>query len=275
MMGTGAGSVASLLIAVLALVGCNAGSTSFGPGVAARIDGDEVGYSEFESYVERTIGESSSQLESTVLSALFQRYIEQQLIRRIAASRGLVESDASDGEAGRALLADLAGPVSDDAVATFYRDHGDRFERAESIRLRQILVDTSDQASDALAALEAGESFDSVWSRFTNGVGSVGGRLGELTQDDLPLVFADEIVALEPGQHTGVLEAEHGFHIFLVEGVVPAGKLSLDEVSVEIRDQLQRESAQRALEELISEAWDRYNVVLAERNLPFEIEDHP
>ena len=109
--------------------------------------------------------------------------------------------------------------------------------------------------------------------RLGNGIGAEGGRLGTLTQEDLPLAFAEEISALEPGQHTGVLEAEHGFHIFLVEDLVPAGVLRLDEVSAEIRDQLQRERAQRALRELLTDAWDRYNVELAERNLPFEVED--
>ena len=85
-----------LLAAGLPLaVGCSPPPTS--PDVAARLGDEEVPYARFEAYVRRAVGETEAPLESGVLTELFDQFLEEQMLVRLAADRGLIDAgDAGD-----------------------------------------------------------------------------------------------------------------------------------------------------------------------------------
>ncbi|HEX9671663.1 MAG TPA: hypothetical protein VGC93_19495, partial [Thermoanaerobaculia bacterium] len=60
-----------------------------GPDVVARIGGAEVRYAEFEQAVARTVGDDEGVLGSDVLSRLFDQFLDEELLARLAAERGL------------------------------------------------------------------------------------------------------------------------------------------------------------------------------------------
>lgn len=260
------------LILLLALSACR-GAVELGPGVAARIDGRDVAYSRFEAYVESAIGDEASAVDSSVLSALFEQFLEQELLHRLALERRLIAADDSAEQAARRLLEDSPPPPPKESeIAGYYQSRQSEFERGERVLLRQVLIQDRETARSVRDQLVAGVPFENVASRYSedDSVIFVAER-GELARSQLPVAFVEPIFALEEGETSDVLEAEYGFHIFQVVAKRAAGVLPLREVEGTIRRRLERQAADRRLEELVAEARARYNLVVAERNLPFAL----
>ncbi len=289
---TTAGVLAAILgvAALLALTACDRRPPPPSPEVVAEIDGQAVRYGEFEAYVESALGDAGDSLGSDVLSQLFDQFLEERLLARLAVDRGLLPEDAADGRNLRrravdALLADAElaeGAVAGEAVEEFYAAHPERFERPPRVRLRQILTEERQLAEEALAEIRAGADFAAVARRLageggtgdaaggdSSGNGFVGGSLGELSREDLPPAFAEVILELAPGEVSGVVEAEYGFHLFQVTEKLPAETVPLEVVRDEIERELLQRRADRLLAELAEEARRRYDVAVWERNLPF------
>ena len=93
----------------------------------------------------------------------------------------------------------------------------------------------------------------------------------ELLRGDLPRAFVEPIFALEAGQTSEVLEAEYGFHVFQVVEKRPSETQPLQRVREVVRRRLLAESADQQVQSFVAEAEGRYNVRVAERNLPFPI----
>lgn len=270
---------AALLLLLLAAA-CQR-SEPAAPDVVARIEGEEIRYAQVELYVARTAGEGESVLASDVLSQLFDQYLDEELLLRLAADRGLVRrgldaTSASRRRAIDALLADESdnGPDTEPderEVAAYYEAHRAELTRPERVRLRQILTEDRATAERALRELAGGADFAQVARTLSDGPGAAsGGYQGELSRADLPPAFADVIFSLRPGEVSRLIPADYGFHIFQVVARSPAGVIPLAEARPEIEERLRQERADRLLADLVGEARRRYNVEVHARNLPFE-----
>ena len=267
------------LLAALFLFACHPGKPP-APDVVARIGETEVHYSEFESYLSRTGGDGENVLASDVLSQLFDQFLDEELLVRRAADRGLVKEslagkDAGPGARRRAidelLRADVKAQPSDPEIAAYYVAHHDEFARPERVRLRQILTEDRATAEKALRELAAGADFGRLADKLSRDPGAKsGGYQGELSRQDLPPAFADLIFALQPGQVSRLVPADYGFHIFQVVARAPAEVVPLETARPEIAEHLREQKADQVLTELVQDARRRYNVQLYERNLPFE-----
>jgi peptidyl-prolyl cis-trans isomerase C len=272
-------SAGTALAALLLLAACRPGKPP-APDVVARIGETEVHYSEFEGYLARTAGDGENVLASDVLSQLFDQFLDEELLVRRAADRGLVKEslagkDAGPGARRRAidelLRADVTAQPSDPEIAAYYVAHHDEFARPERVRLRQILTEDRATAEKALRELAAGADFGRLADRLSRDPGAKsGGYQGELSRQDLPPAFADLIFALQPGQVSRLVPADYGFHIFQVVSRAPAEVVPLDVARAEIAEHLREQKADQVLTELVQDARRRYNVQLYERNLPFE-----
>jgi parvulin-like peptidyl-prolyl isomerase len=266
---------ALLLIALLAA--CRPGKPP-APDVVARIGDSEVRYSEFQSYLSRTAGDGDGVLASDVLSEIFDQFLDEELLVRLAADRGLVHagpgamSARSRRQAVDELLrAGLAAPPAEREIADYYAAHRDEFSRPERVRLRQILVEDRATAEKALRELAGGADFGRLADRLSRDPNAPsGGDQGELSRQDLPPAFADIIFSLQPGQVSRLVPADYGFHIFQVVSRSPAEVIPVEAARGEITAKLREQRADRLLADLVKEARGRYNVQLYERNLPFE-----
>ena len=254
------------------------------PDVVARIgDVQEVHYAEFESYLERTVGDPESVLASDVLSQIFDQFLDklaahpetpESILVQLAADRGLVT--AGDGtrrerRAIDALLADgLREEPSAQEIARYYQEHRQEFARPERVRLRQILTEDRAMAERALQEVAAGVDFAEVARKLSRDPSaSSGGYQGELSRDDLPPAFADVIFALKPGEVSRIVPADYGFHLFQVVARAPAEVVPLDAARGEVAATLRQKQADRLLASLVTEGRNRYNVLVYARNLPF------
>ena len=272
-------SVGAAILLLVVASGCRPAPATEEPELVATVGGDAVRWEDFEGYLERHLGESGASLGSDVLSELFDQFLAERLLVRLAAERGLIGSDsgASGSERRRAVdrllrqTAEEQPEPGDREVAAFYAARRAEFRRPERVRLRQILLDDRGLAERTLAEIRAGADFEAVGARLAadDSVNVEAGDEGELSREDLPRAFADAIFALAPGQVSEVVAADYGFHLFQVIERLPAEVVPLEAVRPEIERRLRQEAADRRLDELIDEARRRYDVAVHDRNLPF------
>ena len=244
------------------------------PDAAAMVGDAEVRYAEFERYVALNVGEPGGVLGSDVLSELFDQFLDERLLERLAADRGLVRASAAPDQGRQAIDAllekDLRQEPGDAEVARYYQEHRQDFARPERVRLRQILTADRKDAEEARREIAAGTSFEEVARRLSRGPRADGGGVqGELSRGDLPPSFADLIFALKPGEVSPVVPAEYGFHLFQVIEREPAEVVPLAAARGEILGKLRQQRADQLLRSLVQEARNHYNVRVYERNLPF------
>jgi len=257
-----------------------------GPDVVARIGDGEVRYAQFEAYLRHAVGtmdsagdggeaEGEGVLASDALSGLFDQFLDEELLARLAAERGLMAGAEADA-AGRRRAVDrlleslAAGEPSEEEIAAYYREHRGEFARPERVRLRQILTDERAAAEGALRELAAGADFAELARRVSRDPSAAsGGEQGELARADLPPAFAEVIFALSPGEVSRLVPADYGFHVFQVTERLPAEVVPFPQVRGEIAERLRRERADRRLRELVEEARSAHDVTVYERNLPF------
>ncbi|MCG8462404.1 MAG: peptidyl-prolyl cis-trans isomerase [Holophagales bacterium] len=238
---------------------------------AVSIDGEEIPYSQFESFVRQQVDQDGLELDTVGLSTLFDQFLDEQLLVRLAIERGLVEGEVDERRALAFLLRDSRRHWSDMEIEAYYRSHRQHFERPEQVRLRQILVHEQATAEEALAALAAGESFEEVAARFSQGpTAHLGGDQGTLSRDDLVPKFGELLFELEPGATTGIVEADYGLQIFQVVERLPATVVPLEQAEPEIHRQLERGHLDEQVETLRAEARERYNVTVFRPNIPFD-----
>ena len=249
------------------------------PDLVARIGEEEIRYGRFEEYVQRTAGDGEPVLGNDVLSQLFDQFLDEELLLRLATDRGLVKEGApspasasSRRKAIDALLADgLTREPGADEIAAYYQAHREAFARPERVRLRQILIEDRATAERAVRELAAGADFAQLARQLSRDPSAAsGGYQGELSREELPPELADVIFSLGSGEVSRLVPADYGFHIFQVVSRLPAEVVPLADATPEIAERLRQERADRLLAELVGESRRRYNVAVYDRNLPFE-----
>ena len=258
---------AGVLVALFA--GCGGGRLP--EGVVARIGDRDFDYEDFRGYVEQSLGEDASRFGSAALSRLFERFVDDQLLLRLARDRGLVDARATVQQAAMRLLEASPPAVSASEIESYYREREVEFARPPRVRLRQILVQDRAAAELALAELEAGVDFGEVARlRSIGPSASSGGLQGELSRADLPRALADVVFELGEGEWSELLEADYGFRIFEVERLLPEETLTLAEAAPGIRDLLEEARREESVRAAAAEAKQKYNLRVAVERLPFE-----
>jgi peptidyl-prolyl cis-trans isomerase SurA len=117
-------------------------------------------------------------------------------------------------------------------------------------------------AEEILAKLDAGESFESLASRYSDGKEAQdGGDWGWIGRDVLRKELSDVAFGLKAGQHGGIIDTPEGYYLLHIEAVKPAHSKPLSEVRDEIEKTLliqQRTKMQQAwVQQLRSKAYIR------------------
>ena len=265
--------LAAALLGLLAALGggCRAAPAPESADVAARVADHDVPYARFDRYVRAQIGEPVGGLDSQVLSGLFDQFLREELLTRLAVDEGRVPADSGHRAAVEALLADANVNIPPAAIQEWYESHRAELVLPERLRLRHIFVPTREAAEEARRRVEAGEDFAAVARAVSaDPSAEAGGDQGELALDDLPAAFAAHVAPLAAGTVGEPLQANDGWHLFQVVQRLPARERTLAEVAPEIEERLRQRQGDELLERRLAEAADRYNVVVYGQNLPFE-----
>lgn len=256
-----------LLPALLLLPACGSDAPPAAD-VAAEVSGRAIPYAEFEAYLAANAMGDAPSLDGLVLSGLFDQFLGEMLVDRLAKDE---VPDADRASAVSTLVSRTADDVTEEQIQSFYKANQSRFRQPERVRLRQILVEDRSKAEQALSELARGRPFDEVARGYSEGPrAEMGGEQGLLSRDDLPPELATQIFALELLEVSEIVVADYGFHIFQVYERFSAEEVPVEVARIEVVEALQERGRTQALGRLVSNAAERYNVRVFDRNLPFQ-----
>jgi parvulin-like peptidyl-prolyl isomerase len=134
------------------------------------------------------------------------------------------------------LLAKVIRHLTEPQLADRFNAHRDRYARA---RLRQIVVAREGTAREWLAQVaDEGCDFAELAREHSlyHASRPAGGSLGVVPRWSLPETVAELVFAARPGEVVGPVNTEQGWHLFLVEELLPA-ELD-DQTAATIRNEL-------------------------------------
>ncbi len=158
--------------------------------------------------------------------------------------------------------------VSEDEMKSYYDSHKNEFKTPEMVRTRHILIEATPLSSDEekkkarekaegiLKRIKDGEDFAKLASDFSDDRGSKqkGGDLGLFPRGAMVKPFEDAAFALKPGEISGIVETQFGYHIIKVEERKDSSVEPFEAVMERINQKLLQESIKSKVTEFIEKA---------------------
>ena len=239
-----------LTLAIVLAAGWLMGSCEEPDPIILALDGEQIRRSDFERHLATVEARGLGPLAPEARRGLLDSFLEEQVLLIEARRRGLLGPNAPAGDAPLAvarLLAEATPPpvVPEAEIAAYYEAHADEFQVAETVTLRQILVDTLNEARDLKRRLyRDARSFETLAGTRSKGPeAAVGGYMGSFERGELPEELEEVAFSLAPGGTSQPVQTSLGYHVLRVDSREPARELSLEEARGWIRDRLSRERA--------------------------------
>ncbi|HRD02493.1 MAG TPA: peptidyl-prolyl cis-trans isomerase [Candidatus Saccharicenans sp.] len=273
--------------------------------VVLRIEKNSYTLSDFEDYV-RQIIPYGQEMDSQVLSELFNQFVEDKLILYSAKMRkveltesekqaflqrltrdyppqeGLKEKLVVDGEWQDSLLIGKYKyekikevVVTEYEIKSYYQEHKRDFLVPERVMVSQILVRSSDLAvelqqkltrADETAFRQAARNYSEAPDAYK------GGLMGVFKPGDLPYDMEKVVLGLEEGKISQVFQSPYGYHIFRLDKRYEPALLEEEEVSRKIRNILLENKVKDIIMKEVEELKATYHWQIFSENLPFKYE---
>jgi len=152
--------------------------------------------------------------------------------------------------------------ITDEDAKKYFDNNPDQFKRPETVKIRQILVNTKQEADDAYMALQAGANFEKLASlkSIDENLRKSGGDIGYVSKGMLLPEIEKEIFSLKAGEITKPLQVANGFAILKVEEIRPAGNIKFEEVKENLKLALLNQVLNQKKAELINELREKAKV---------------
>ncbi len=265
----------SVLAVFLIALACGSGDSD--QAWVAEVDGVRIAGSELARLVNQRLEDAPEADRDDVVTEELNRLVSAQVALNHAAKAGISVSDGevevrlrqlhgedwSDEDpryrdtvrremiVDRVALLELAprAKIPESALQAYFDEHKTEYAEPERAQVRQIVIEDRAKAEAVQAQAVAGADFAELAR--ANSIAPEapdGGELPPFARGELPEAF-DRAFELEPGGVSAVIESPYGFHVFLLESVIPAREPSFDEM----RARIEAELGQRHLEELRGE----------------------
>lgn len=149
--------------------------------------------------------------------------------------------------------------VSEEEIEEYFEDHRDQY--IHEYRVSHIVVNTLEEA-EAVEELLKTKSFTWVANRRSvDPVARRGGDLGYLTKGNMIPAFETVIFDLQPGEVSGIIQSDFGYHIIKLIGSREAQvKVELDDVRERILNELVMARRKAAYKDLIDRLYESTEV---------------
>ncbi len=154
--------------------------------------------------------------------------------------------------------------VAEAEAKKYYEENRDQFEQPEQIHARHILIKVEEGADEAAKTdakerleavrgkLEEGGDFEELAEEYSEGPSkSRGGDLGFFGRGQMVKSFEDAAFALEPGEVSGLVETQFGYHLIELVEEKAAGVQSFAEAQPRIEQMLKNQRIQSELDKYI------------------------
>jgi peptidyl-prolyl cis-trans isomerase D len=156
-------------------------------------------------------------------------------------------------------------PVNEQDLKTYYEQNVSRIGGQEERRASHILIAAGKdapaaerakakaKAEEVLAqAKKSPDSFAELAKKYSQDPGSAvkGGDLDYFTRGAMTKPFEDAAFALKPGEISGIVESEFGFHVIKLTDVKAPKQKTFEEMRPELEAELKKQQAQKKFAEL-------------------------
>ena len=150
--------------------------------------------------------------------------------------------------------------VSQQQIAAYYQKNKTQFSQPERRDLQVVLTKTEAKAEQALAALKGGQSWKAVAKKYSIDASSKaqGGTLPAQAKGTLDKQLDEAVFSARKGKLTGPVKTQFGYYLFRVTGVTEATQQSLKQATPTIRQTLQTQNQQNALNKFIADFRKRW-----------------
>ncbi len=169
----------------------------------------------------------------------------------------------------------LAGPVpTDEEIKNYFDLNKTKFDEAEKVRARHILVKTSPTDNDTVKKtnkakidairkkLVAGGDFAKIAQESSDCPSKAkGGDLGAFAKGQMAKPFEDAAFSQKVNDIGPVVETQFGYHIIQVQEKMSAKVKTLDQVKPEIIKSLQEQNKQKAVKDYIEGLKNKATIV--------------
>ncbi len=150
-----------------------------------------------------------------------------------------------------------------------YASQADRFRTGERVKVRHILIMTTDKtpaevaqakakAEDILAQLKKGADFATLAREYSDDKATAqdGGNLGWIERGQTVPAFEQAAFSLKPGTLSDIITTEYGFHIIEVLEKQPAQLQPFDAVRGQLEDEVKRQMVVDKVQQIADQARD-------------------
>src|SRR4051795_6730816 len=148
--------------------------------------------------------------------------------------------------------------VTDAAVQDYYNKNKQRFAQPETRDLQVVLAAKKPKADAALKAIKSGTPWAKVAKQYSSDTASKsqGGRLPGVTKGQQEKTFDAAIFSAPKNKLVGPIKTQFGYYVFRVTKITPAKQQSLTQVKTTIKNLLQSQQQQKALNDFVKD-WQK------------------
>jgi foldase protein PrsA len=148
--------------------------------------------------------------------------------------------------------------VSDAQIKDFYDKNKDRFAQPERRDLRVVLTKSEAKANQAKSELDGGASWKEVAKKYSIDEASKaqGGKQPAQAKGTLERSLDQAVFSADKGKITGPIKTQFGYYVFEVENVTKATQQTLEQAKETIRQTLQSQNQQKALDDFLK-GWEK------------------
>jgi foldase protein PrsA len=150
--------------------------------------------------------------------------------------------------------------VTNAQIASYYTKNKTRFAQPERRDLLIVLTKTKAKADTALAALKGGKSFKTVAKKYSIDQASKnqGGKLLAVAKGQQEKALDDAVFSAPKGKLSGPVKTQFGYYVFKVSKVTPASQQTLTQATPTIKQLLQSQNQQKALDDFVKDFQKRW-----------------
>ncbi len=231
------GAIFALGVTFMGVAACsdqNSTLTSVRPvdgATAVMVNGDPIYISDVElEAIAQGLIEPGSDFgtEHPDYAGVLDQLIDQRLLAQEAVRRGLDEDTAARRrlEAGRERLLGnilveslVASEVTEAAIDRMYDEQVKLQQLDDEVRVRHILVETEERATEILAEVRGGRDFTEAAFEYSDDIRTRldGGDFGWVAPNEMPEPFPAMIGDTETGKISAPFQTERGWHILKVD----------------------------------------------------------
>src|SRR3954452_10194649 len=150
--------------------------------------------------------------------------------------------------------------ITDKQISDYYNKNKQRFAQPETRDLEVVLAAKKAKADAALKAVKSGDKWADVAKKYSSDDASKsqGGKLPGVTKGQQEKSFDEAIFKAKKGEVTGPIKTQFGYYVFRVNKITAAKQQSLEQVKTTIKNLLQSQGQQKALNDFVKDFQKRY-----------------